>query len=290
MRKIDRLRLISPLEPQKGRWVCQTLYVPDVIKHRHPIIALHGMWATNARWHNYARFFCEQGFVFLAPNLRHHYPDNNLPELGRASVNDYVDDLKKLIQNLDPYDVEMRDLKGSLPKPIIIGHSMGGLIAQKIAEAGLAKKLILLNSAPPAGVNLHADLAYQLAILRYLPWVLFEKPFKPSLAMYARFIMNGMPKDQHEQLYEGVICESGRAAKEIRFGKIPVDFEKITCPTLVVGCEKDRITPIEVAKEIHSRLKCPHVYWKYTQFAHWIQVEPGWKKPAQDIANWLIQK
>src|SRR3989338_8662152 len=73
------------------------VYEPDRLIFPNPILALHGMWATGRRWENYGKFFSERGFRVLAPNLRHHHPDNNLPELGTTSVLDYCSDISGLI-------------------------------------------------------------------------------------------------------------------------------------------------------------------------------------------------
>lgn len=267
-----------------------TVYEPGILKFRRPIVAIHGMWATGQRWSHYGRFFSERGFRFLAPTLRLHYPENNIAELGRTSVNDYVKDIVELIQNLTE-KTGLPDI-GKLQKPIVFGHSMGGLIAQKLASLGLAEKLVLINSAPPSGIKLHADLLYQLNALRYLLEMIFEKPFKPSFGLYARYILNGVPKNQRKMFYEAAVYESGRVAKEIRFGKIQVDFSKITCPTLIIACEKDRITPPQIAFDIRKAIRRSNpksypILSLFPRFAHLVLVEPDWETPATKILQWL---
>lgn len=263
-----------------------TVYCPDKIKHPNPILALHGMWATGQRWENYGRFFSEKGYLFLAPTLRHHYPGNNIPELGRTSINDYINDLKHLIWMLHSNKV----LPGidPLPAPIIFGHSMGGLLAQKLTENGYALKTVLLNSAPPAGISLHANFRYQVDTLRYLPKLLFKKPFKISFKLASHYVMNGMLENQHPELYKLGVYESGLAAREIKLGKIKVALERITCPVLVVSCLKDRIVPPQVGRDIKAKLiNSRSARYLECGQAHWIQAEPGWEQPAQYLLLWL---
>ena len=60
-------------------------------------------------------------------------------ELGRTSLLDYAADLEKLIAGLDD-------------KPVLVGHSMGGLLAQMLAARGLARACVLLAPSAPWGV------------------------------------------------------------------------------------------------------------------------------------------
>lgn len=102
------------------------------------ILMIHGMWAQNWVWDNYIPFFEARGFECLAPNLRHH---NSLPnekphpDLGKTIILDYVDDLEAIIKKLKA-------------PPILIAHSMGGLLAQKLMAKGIISKAVLLAPAP----------------------------------------------------------------------------------------------------------------------------------------------
>jgi pimeloyl-ACP methyl ester carboxylesterase len=262
------------------------IYEPYVVQSPFPIVAIHGMWGTAKRWENYGRFFSNMGFRFIAPTLRHHFPNNNsVKELGNTSVNDYISDVAILIHALREYGIDNQE---PLSPPIVFGHSMGGLITQKIAEAGLAKAVVLLNSAPPAGIKLHADWRYSFNILRYVPKMMFKKPFKPNRAIATHYIMNGMAPKDREEAYKNMVYESGKAALEIKFGKIAINFTKIKCPILLIGAEQDRIIPYQIAEDMakkitHSDFDC----WIYPNFAHWIPVENGWQEPAEHINNWL---
>src|SRR5438445_4111360 len=106
------------------------------------IFMIHGMWGGPWYWENYRRVFEAQGYRCIATTLPYHdmdpqgVPD---PRLGTASLLDYVDALALEIAQLDE-------------KPIVMGHSLGGLLAQMLAARGLAKALVLLTPAAPAGV------------------------------------------------------------------------------------------------------------------------------------------
>lgn len=259
-------------------------YNPEKDFQNPPILAIHGMWATWRRWQNYGQFFAKKGWPFFALTLRYHFPGNETYKaLGKLSVLDYVEDVSRLIEKL-------KEKKHFKQNPIIFGHSMGGLISLKLAERGLASGLVLLNSAPPAGISLHANRHYQLAVARYLPQLIFRKPFKPSLEIASFFIMNRIPEKDRLSLYQKMVAESGRAALEIRIGKIKADFSKINCPALVVGCENDRIVPPLVAQDIYKKLSSFNPNCEFLllpKFAHWLQIEDNWSWGAFLLLQWL---
>jgi pimeloyl-ACP methyl ester carboxylesterase len=104
---------------------------------------INGMFCSAWHWSNYEDFFMTKGYECIVPTLRYHNTDPKEPpnpKLGTTSLLDYAEDLENLILHLDE-------------KPILMGHSMGGLFAQIWGSRGLAKALVLLTPAPPSGIN-----------------------------------------------------------------------------------------------------------------------------------------
>ena len=107
------------------------------------IVMIHGMYGGSWYWENYKNFLEQRGFRCHTPTLRYHDMDpNDKPDLrlGTTSLLDYARDLEEYIHNLDQ-------------KPFLMGHSMGGLLAQILGARGLAKGLVLLTPASPSGIN-----------------------------------------------------------------------------------------------------------------------------------------
>ena len=105
------------------------------------IFFIHGMWGGGWYWEKHRRFLEDRGFTCIAPTLRHHDMDPRDtpdPGLGTTSLLDYAQDLEQEIETLGV-------------KPVLIGHSMGGLLAQILGARGLARALVLMTPAPPAG-------------------------------------------------------------------------------------------------------------------------------------------
>ena len=104
------------------------------------IVMIHGMFGGSWCWDNYRGFFERKGYRCLTPALRYHDvdpKDEPHPGLGTVSLLDYADDLGRAIRSLGE-------------KPVIIGHSMGGLITQILGSRGLGRSLVLLTSAAPS--------------------------------------------------------------------------------------------------------------------------------------------
>jgi len=106
------------------------------------IVMIHGMWGSGWYWENFKGFFESKGYRCVIPTLRFHDMDPKAvpdPRLGTTSLLDYAEDLEKLIRELDG-------------KPIIMGHYMGGLLAQILGSRELAQTLVLLTPASPRGI------------------------------------------------------------------------------------------------------------------------------------------
>src|SRR5258708_13316113 len=99
------------------------------------------MWGTWDVWRHWRAFLEARGWPVLTPALHHHEapPLKAPPGLGTTGLDDYAGDLETL-------------LRGLPEKPVIVGHSMGGLIALKLCAHGLARAGVLLTPAPASTV------------------------------------------------------------------------------------------------------------------------------------------
>jgi pimeloyl-ACP methyl ester carboxylesterase len=247
------------------------------------LVLVHGMWETASHWENFRRYFEGRGHRCVTPTLRHHdveprgTPD---PRLGRTSLLDYAEDLEKLIRGLGE-------------KPVVMGFSMGGILAQILASRGLAKAIVLLSPAPPAGINaLKPSIAWEFrsSLLR---WGFWKKPFRLPFRETSSAMLNRMPAESRKAIYDGLVYESGRAACEIGFwfldpkGAIRVDVSKVTCPLLIISGRQDREHPISVVRKIAKRYRRVATFEELPEHGHWLLGEPGWDKIAERIEDWL---
>lgn len=99
--------------------------------HAHPLAFLHGAWDGPRCFEGYIRFFAERGWNCYAFARR--------TSRDRARIEDYLDDTLAVL-----------DQVGSAP--IVIGHSLGGLLAQLVAERGRCVAAVLIEPGPPNGI------------------------------------------------------------------------------------------------------------------------------------------
>jgi len=249
------------------------------------IVMIHGMWGTGSYWENFKGFFEGKGYRCVVPTLRFHDMDPNGvpdPRLGTTSLLDYAEDLEKLIRELDGM-------------PILMGHSMGGLLAQILGSRGLAKALILLTPASPRGI-----IALKASVIKSFwsgltTWGFWRKPFRQTFDEAVYSMLNQMPSESWKSIYDKFVYESGRAAFEIGFwlfdskGAARVDESGVTCPVLVIAGEKDRIVPVSVTRKVAEKYKAVSTYKEFSGHAHWVIGEPGWEQIAEYIEQWLRQ-
>ncbi len=247
------------------------------------LVLVHGMWGKASHWENFARYFEARGHRCVAPTLRYHdmeprgTPD---PRLGRTSLLDYAEDLEALIRGLGE-------------KPVVIGFSMGGILAQILASRGVAKAIVLLSPAPPAGINrLTPSIAWEFrsALLR---WGFWKKPFRLPYREMSSAMLNEVPAESRRAIYDGLVYESGRAASEIGFWfldpkrAIAVDVSKVTCPVLILSGRNDRENPISLIRKIAKRYRRVATLEELPGHGHWLIAEPRWDEIAQRIERWL---
>ncbi|MDX1442360.1 MAG: alpha/beta hydrolase [Gammaproteobacteria bacterium] len=251
---------------------------------------IHGMWSTPDIFTPFADWFEGAGYTVRRATLRHHdvRPDDPVPEeLGGTSLLDYAADLESELKEFDE-------------PPVIIGHSMGGALAQMLAARGLGRAAVLLCPAPLAGRQavwevLSPSVAYTL-MPSLLTKSLFGKPTRLGWHR-ARFSeLNVLTEQEAREKYADFISESGRVLFELGLWFLDrrkaswVDMANIRQPAFTAAGGRDRIvTAWSVASTARklARNNRANTYVEYPQHGHWIIGEPGWQAVAEDIRGWL---
>ena len=250
------------------------------------IFMIHGMWGGPWYWENYKSAFEKEGYSCLATTLPYHdMKPRELPDsrLGKDGLLDYAEALENEIRQLPD-------------KPVIMGHSMGGLLALILASRGSAKAAILLTPAWPAGIKLMLPYSVIKSFLAIqMHWGFWRKPMRQSFKAAVYSMLHLVPAKEQREIYDRFVYESGRAAAEIGFwwwwlfSKAPSRVEKsnVTCPLLIIAGTQDRITPVSVVRRVADEYKHVAVYKEFPNHAHWVVGEPGWQEIANYVVNWV---
>ena len=189
-----------------------------------------------------------------------------LPRLGRLSLLDYADALAAQITTVGE-------------RPIVIGHSMGGLLAQMLAARSLARAAVLLAPAAPAGVWAIGPSVVRSFWGILTTWAFWRKPVRQTFDAATYSLLHRLPPDERREVYGRFGPESGRVVFEIGLWLLDarhaarVVAEKVECPMLVVGGRQDRMTPAWALRRVARRYRA--TYREYEHHAHWLIGEPS---------------
>lgn len=193
-------------------------------RNRTKILVCHGAWCQGRHLYEWlSAKGTDQEFEIVAPDLYGHGDRSRRERLNGVSLDRYVEEMQRHLKNLGPSH--------------LVGHSLGGLIMQKVAELehGLALSLTLLGSTPPKGIKV--PLNWRFLKPRYLTALALGRSFEVGPAEKEHFFPDLPP---------GVtLCrESGRVCREVLRG-YPVK-SLFPIPVFVYAGEYDPFFPPHV--------------------------------------------
>ena len=250
-------------------------YRPKIKKHSYPLLFIPGAGGTSRYLKNYLLFFSRAGWRGYAINLRGHSPSDREATLAQMTIEDYIDDVERVMRVLGIEDC------------VLLGHSMGGLIALKTAtHFKSVKAVVTIASAPPLGVPLevNSSLPYSGSIIKSLWGLLNLKPVKMSYFMAEKSVLNNIEEAERKKIFSMFVAESFLVGFQMIQG-VSVDTDQIKCPKLVIGCQRDALAPASMQQKLAKFLQADYI--SYEQFAHLPMLEKGWEQSALDIGKWL---
>jgi len=232
--------------------------------------AWHGAWC----WERYFMpFFAELGYDNYALTLRGHEKPGRVKGINKISFPNYIEDLVEAVNQLDR-------------EPIIIGHSMGGLILQKYLEKHTCKKVIFLAAAPPSGLlrlSLFLFVSTKYALGSALFMDIYRSVDHIDKVKWS-FFSADVPQEDLVFCSENVCAESFFAYMYMMLPRVKIKAD-LAVPTLVVGGETDRLFTIKEQKEIATAFKSNLII--IPNIAHDMMLDTNWKTAAEAIHNWL---
>ncbi|NIJ53164.1 alpha/beta hydrolase [Dyadobacter arcticus] len=250
------------------------------------VVFVTGAFVTNSGWDQWKTYFESKGYKTHAPAWP--YKDGTPAELRNRQPNDIQLAELTLEEVIDSY----ADFIKKLPeKPIIIGHSLGGLMTQVLINRGLGVAGVAIHSVPPQGV-----FPYEFSFLKagWKALGLFtslKKTYLMSLSDWQYAFTNGMSlEDQKKSYEENTIPESKTVARGGLTSAAKVDFAKPHVPLLLTSGDKDNIIPAHLNNRNFKAYKNSGSVLEYKEFPgrnHFVLGQSTWKEDADYILEWL---
>jgi pimeloyl-ACP methyl ester carboxylesterase len=251
---------------------------------RTPVVFIHGLWLLPSSWDKWAEFFEEAGYAAVTPS----WPDD--PEtIEEARANPEVFARKTIGQTAEhTSDV----IAGLAKKPVVMGHSTGGLLAQIIADRGLSAATVAIDPGPFRGVLPlpYSTLKVTLPVLRnpanrHRAITLTLDQFKYGWA-------NNLDDEEAERLYETYhVAAPGVALAQMANANLnPLTEAKVhpknpnRGPLLIIEGGNDHTVAPAIASAAYKRQRHnPGV----TEFetvpnrGHSLTIDHGWREVAE---------
>lgn len=231
---------------------------------KETIVFVHGM--SHGAWcweEKFIPFFQNLGYECIALNLPGHETPGSTQRIS-YSLNDYVQALHQAVAKLDR-------------PPIIIGHSMGGMILQRFLKTGSCKKAILIASVPPSGA-LMASIRVIGNNLGTLPY-LFTRNLLGVFRKYPLLMFNDIKIADRFSPY---MCAESFLAF---VGLIAPIFHKITTPLLVIGGSQDQLITVKEFAQTANRYGAKLKIIKGG--SHDLMLDEDFQKTAKVIQDWI---
>src|SRR6266850_1361709 len=251
---------------------------------RTPVVFIHGLWLLPSSWERWAAVFEGAGYTALTPG----WPDD--PEtVAEAKAHPEVFAHKTVGQVADHYAEVIGQLK---KKPVVIGHSFGGLLTQIMAGRGLSAASVAIDPAPFRGV-----LPLPFSALKSASPVL-GNPANRNRAVpltYDQFrfaFANAVGEDEAKELFatfavpaSGAPLFQAAAANLNPWTEAKVDTKNPERgPLLIMDGEKDHTVPWAIANASFKRQRRnPGVteIVKIPNRGHSLTIDHGWREVAQ---------
>lgn len=249
------------------------------------ILFIHGAFVGKNCWDEWVKYFEEKGYNVTAPawlykdappaELRKQHPNSKIAELH---INDVIEQHTKIINQLDE-------------KPIIIGHSFGGLMTQILLNRDLGAAGIALHPVPPMGV-LPLHFSFLKATWGPLGFLSSTgKTFLFTMDQWKYAFANGFSDAEAQRTYdELVVPESKYLARGALTKNARVDFKKAHNPLLIVAGSTDNIIPPGLNRTNYKKYKQNGSVTDFKLFEgnnHSVLGLPNWRTTADYIYNWI---
>lgn len=249
-------------------------YLPEVNSKFPPLLFVHGAFHGAWCWkENFLPYFASKGFPSYALSFRGHGESEGLEILHSFSLSDYMNDVLEAML--------------LLKKPVLIGHSMGGGVVQKILHLypDKIKAAVLIASVPPNGLLKDVLRLIFTNFRETLQMMLFSKGrrsnFPPNL-----LFSKELPVEKRDEFLRILQPDSIKAIKECYRPIVPKSLSS-KVPILILGSKKDYMISEKSTIFTGSTYKTEPVI--FPDLSHDMMLDPNWEAVADRILDFLFE-
>ena len=252
---------------------------PETTPKATPLLFVHGSFADARCWdENFLPYCARHGYEAHAFSLRGHGRSEGHEHLHTWRLSDYVADLTKAV--------------GTMPAPpVLIGHSMGGMVVQKYLENHSAiAGVVLMASVPPQGLlptNLHMAMRHPFLFQQMVLFSLLGPSYGTPDLMQRLLFSPDMPAAKLREYFSYVQAESQVVALDMMgLNPLRLNPRQLQMPILALGARNDVFVSPAMVEET-ARFYNNAELRIFPNMAHAMMMELNWREPADYLLDWL---
>ncbi|MBX3485207.1 alpha/beta hydrolase [Phenylobacterium sp.] len=239
------------------------------------VVMVHGAFCGGWAFEAFREPFEARGWTVHAPDLPGHAPGGSVAGL---SMSDYARAVVQLCEGLPE-------------RPVLLGHSMGGLVCQLAARRMHAKALALLAPSAPWGVPGSSVEEAITAFGVQMVDPFFSGAVQPDRRLMRHHSLDRVAKAQRDAILDRLRPESSRAVREVLnwwldpFMTTSVGSGPLPCRSLALAGERDVVHPAATIRQTAQRIGGR--FQALPGMSHWLIGEEGWEDAAAIVLDWL---
>jgi pimeloyl-ACP methyl ester carboxylesterase len=251
------------------------------------VVFIHGMYLGGSSWQPWINRAASQGrdYTCHAPSWPYH---DGAPEQLRAAMDPALGTLT-FGQIIDYYKEIIDALR---EKPVLVGHSVGGLVVQKLINGGYGMAGVAVSPATPRGV-----LAFGPNFLRanfpHLNPLAGNRPIRMTARRFHYAFGNTMTRADSDAAFEAyTVPESRNVPRSTLTRQAAIDFTKPHPPMLIITADKDHLTPRAMIKRNVRKYPPAAGTLDFAEFrgrSHLLCGQTGWEEVADHVFAWIDQ-
>jgi non-heme chloroperoxidase len=254
-----------------------------------PVVLIHGLWMHASSWHDWISLFDAAGYPAIAPG----WPGEAATVAGTRrhpeAMNDY-----RIGAITEHYQAIIADQPAT---PVVIGHCVGGLTAQRLLGRGFARAAVALEPAPFRAVRRASLAQIRTAAVAFGHRVFGSKSWAHTAKSYHHSVANGLSRDESDRLFHAFSIPAPaltlRQVALANLGIYPdatVDTRSERGPLLMIAGSADRTVPPAIvysAYRIQRRNAGVTQLTIFDRRGHSLPVDHGWREIAGTVVDFL---